>query len=286
LFHYAEATFCVLLASIKLKSIDNPVMNLKWFIYSFFLVYSAGISIAQETPDQYIGFDWGFAFFKSKPSDTDHIRGDVTSFHTESSTSGLVCISFRSSSGVKFETYRVNSRIGLAAGLRFSKFVQNMGKWGLLATGVNHFYWLYNQEGVITDYARVKSISQTSNYMGFPAEIRFFASNSYRRVRLYFKAGAEMEIRLRTKTEIRFKYDSMKSFENVVTSQVSKPSFFGMTLYNCIGLNIGGGRKPSLGLEAFIPVLNRRPGSPGLLSNIYGGGLQFNLQIPVQSKMR
>jgi hypothetical protein len=58
-------------------------------------------------------FDWSFGFFKSKPSDIDHIRGGVASFYAENSNKGLACISFRGTTSLKFETVRLNGSISL-----------------------------------------------------------------------------------------------------------------------------------------------------------------------------
>ena len=76
-------------------------MHLKWIVLSCFVSFFFFSTAAQETPDNYAVFDWGFSFFNSKPTDIDHIRGGVASFYAENSNKGLACFSFRGTTSVK-----------------------------------------------------------------------------------------------------------------------------------------------------------------------------------------
>jgi hypothetical protein len=259
-------------------------MHLKWIFLICFLNLFFFLTVAQGTSDNYTVFDWSFAFFNSKPTDIDRIRGGVASFSAENSNKGLACISFRGTTAAKYETLRLNHRISLGAGIRFSQFVQNTGKWELLTQGSNYFYFLYRQDDQNTYYARIKSILQTSSYLGIPAEFSFFPLESSHSYRLYIKMGAEIDFLLGSHTNLHFMNEDMQSFENQVLSQVSSPSVIGFSIYNCVGIRAGVPGKPAFSLELFIPVLNTNPGSSGLLKNGFGGGLQFNYHVPIKSK--
>jgi hypothetical protein len=259
-------------------------MHVKWIFLCCILNLFFFFTVAQETPDSYAVFDWSFAFFNSKPTDINRIRGGVASFYAENSNKGLACISFRGTTAAKYETLRLNHRISLGAGIRFSQFVQNTGKWELLTQGANYFYFLYRQDQQNTYYARVKSILQTSSYLGLPVEFSFFPIETSHSYRLYMKMGAEIDFRLSTRTNIHLVSDGLETLENQVAAKVSCPSVIGFSIYNCVGIRAGVPGKPAFSLELLIPVLNTNPGSPALLKNGFGAGLQFNYHIPIQSR--
>jgi hypothetical protein len=256
----------------------------KRILLSCFLGFFFFLTFAQEMPVSYAVCDWSFGFFNSQPANIDQIRGSVASFSAENTDKGLTSISFRSTTGIKYETLLLNQKIGLGAGIRFSQFVQNTGKWELLAEGVNFFYFLYAREDQNTYYARIKSIMQTSSYLGVPAEFTFFPLENQHLYRFYLKMGAEIDFRVSTHTNIHFVNEGMPSLESQVASQISSPSIVGFSFYNCVGIRSGVEGRPSFSVELLIPLLNTNPGSPGLLKNKFGAGLQFNFHIPIQSR--
>jgi hypothetical protein len=259
-------------------------MHLKWICLTCLLSFFFLSASPQETTVNYAVCDWSFAFFDSKITDIDQIRGSISSFASENSNKGLKNISFRGTTSIKYETLFLNQRISLGAGIRFSQFVQNTGKWELLTEGVNYFYFLYKQDDQNTYYTRLKSILQTSSYLGVPAEFSFFPMENPHFYKFYMKLGAEIDFRLSTHTKIHFMNEGMPVLESEVLSQISSPSPIGFSFYNCIGIKAGTDGKPTFSLELLIPVLNTNPGEPGLLKNGFGAGLQFNYHIPIHSR--
>jgi hypothetical protein len=259
-------------------------MPIKRILFSCFLGSLLFSLSAQDNPNNYAVFDWGFSFFHSKPTDIDRIRGGVASFHSENSNKGLACFSFRGTTSVKFETHRLNERISLGTGIRFSEYVQSMGKWDLITEGVNYFYFLYRQDDQNTYYARIHSINQTSGYLGIPFEFSFFPMKNIHSFRFYVKMGSEIDFRVSTHTNINFKYIDSETIEDEVASQVSHPSVIGLSFYNCFGFRTGIPGKPMFSVELLFPLFNLNPVSAGILTNNFGGGIQFSYQIPIKSK--
>ncbi len=259
-------------------------MHLKWVFVTCFFHFFFFFTFSQEIPDKYAVLDWSFGFFNSEPTDINRIRGSVATFSAENSKKGLTCVSFRGTTGIKYETLLLSRRISLGAGIRFSQFVQNTGKWEILSEGVNYFYFLYAQDEHNTYYTRLKSILQTSSYLGVPVEFSFFPLETSHLFRFYMKMGAEIYFRLSTRTKIHFMNEGLPSFESQVASQISSPSLIGFSLYNCVGIRAGVDGKPTFSMELLIPLLNTNPGSPGLLKNRFGAGLQFNYHIPIHSR--
>jgi hypothetical protein len=233
---------------------------------------------------QNIGFDWGLTFMDSKLSYTDRIRGEISSSDGDYSTNSLSSFSFRSSTGIKSEFYFLNNMFGLSAGIKYSRTYGYAGKWGLWSRGVNYFFWLYSQEGVNTEYLKVKRIYQISDYIGLPMEIRFFPARRPHRFQIYLKTGTEINYRVRTQTNIVFWDETMNPYEKELASQVEKPGHIGFSIYQSFGFRIGKDVNHSFSVEAFLRRFNLTSGSSGLLKTSYGGGIQFQVQIPIQSK--
>ncbi len=259
-------------------------MHLKWIVLSCFVSSVFFSTVAQDTHNNYIAVDWGFSFFNGKPTDIDQIRGGVASFYAENSKKGLACVSFRGITSVKFETFRLNGRISLGTGLRYSEYVQSYGKWDLITEGANYFYYLYRQDDQNTYYARLKSIVQTSGYLGIPIEFSFSPLVNQHYTKFYMKMGAEINFRLGTHTNINFRSESSEGLEYEVAQEVSRPSVIGLSIYNCVGIRAGIPGKPTFSVELLIPFLNMNPVSAGLLTNGFGAGIQFCYYVPLKVK--
>jgi hypothetical protein len=260
-------------------------MHSKRIFLTSFLTFLFFLAFAQEAPVHYAVCDWSFGFFNCEPTDIDQIRGSVATFSAENSDKGLTSVSFRGTTGIKYETLLLRQRISLGAGIRFSQFVQNTGKVDF-AGGVNYFYFLYWQDEQNTYYSRLKSIRQTSNYLGIPAEFSFFPFTTQHFLRFYVKMGAEIDLLVSTHTNIHFMNEALPSVESQVASQISSPSLIGYSFYNCVGIKSGADGKPTFTVELLIPVLNTNPGSSGLLKNKFGAGVQINYHIPIHTRNR
>jgi len=67
-----------------------------------------------------------------------------------------------------------------------------------------YFFLRYNSENTNTEYARVKNINETSNYLGLPFELKI-SPFSIRNISFYFKVGTEFSFKLNTKSSIDLK---------------------------------------------------------------------------------
>lgn len=259
---------------------------MKWIFLTYFLCIHLSITFSQEFKLQNIGFDWGLIFLDNKIYDPGHIRGDVSASDEDHASTSILSFSFRYSTGIKTEFYFLNNMFGFSPGIRYSRTYDIAGKWGLFTEGQNFFYWLYREEGVNTEYMRVKRIYQRSDYLGIPVEIRFFPARRPHRMQFYLKLGAEVDFRLQTQTNIVFRDERMHSYEEEVASQVGKPGHVGFSMYQCFGFRIGSDANSTFSIEAVLPGFNLTSRTSGLLKTFYGGGIQFHLQIPIQSGMQ
>jgi hypothetical protein len=242
--------------------------------------------LAQETRLKYIGIEAGMIFIESEMSSMDYVRGDIPSYYGGNLTNSLTSLSYKSFIGIKSEFFSLNDRFGLSGGLRFSRMYSCVGKNDYWTNSTNYFYCLYRQDGVNTEYLKVKEINQTSDYIGIPIEIRYFSAKRPHLFRIYFKIGAEINYLIQTQKDIVFYNNAMNSYKEDLTAKIGQPKTFYSSIYGGGGIRIGKELKPSISIEACMPYLFLTSKSFGLVNPIFGGGFQLNVQIPIKSKLQ
>jgi hypothetical protein len=216
----------------------------------------------------------------------DFVRGDIPSYPVGYSTTSLTSLTDKSFLGVKFEIFSLNDRFGLFGGLRYSRMNSSIGKNSYWGSSTNYFYWLYREEGVNTEYLKVKEIDQKSDYIGIPIEIRFFPAKRPHLVRVFFKLGAEINYLVQTEQDVVFFDEAMNPYKNDLVAKLGHPKTFYSSVYGGGGIRIGRDFKPSVSIEACMPYLFLTSKSAGMVNPIFGGGLQLNIQIPIKSKVK
>lgn len=251
----------------------------------FLLCLQAGFASSQETHQKFIGAEAGLTFIESEVPHLDYIRGDMPSYLGGYSTNSLTSLTYKNYVGVKPECFSLNNKFGITGGIRFSGITNSVGKNNYWVDNTNYFYFLYKQDGVNTEYLKVKEIIQTSYYLGIPVEIRFLPFNPHF-FRFYCKLGAEINVRLQTKTDIVFNDNAMEIYQAELAKIVGKPNAFSLSAYGACGFKIGKESRPSVSVEASLPYIFLTPESSGLLNPMVGGGLQVNFQIPIKSNVQ
>jgi hypothetical protein len=258
-------------------------MKIKLFFV--LLCLYTGIASAQETRQKFLGIEAGMTFIESEMSNMDYVRGDIPSYSAGYSTNSLTSLMYKQFIGIKPEIFSLNNKLGILGGIRFSRINNSIGKEAYWTNSTNYFYWLYRQDGVNTEYLKVKEINQTSDYIGIPIEIRYFPFRPHL-FSIFFKLGAEINYLLQTQTDIVFNDDAMESYQKDLTAEVGQPKSFSSSVYGAGGVRLGRESKPSISIEICVPYLFLTSESSGLVNPIFGSGFQLNVQIPIKSKVQ
>jgi Galactokinase len=183
--------------------------------------------------------------------------------------------------GIASEWFFLNNKIGISTGLRFTSLNCIANKDGMGSS--SSFYLLYQQNGLNTDYLRIKEISQQSEYLGIPLDFKFFVFRN-ELSKFYIKTCVVFNVKLQTKTKISFYDPSMDSYSGNVSGMVGSPNSFSL------GFNLSGGyqlvlpHSPVVNLECSLPsaILTRE--KKGLLDPISGAGIQISVMLPLKNK--
>lgn len=254
-------------------------MKIKFNFLIILLCFYAGASTSQETGKKFFGIEAGMTLISCEMPDMTYIRGDMLSYPSDFALSSITSLMYNSFAGIKSEFFSANDKFGFAGGVRYTLTVGSIGKRNYWANNTNYFYLLFRQDGINTEYLKVKDIIQSSDCIGIPLEVRFFPYKP-RWFRLYFKLGAEINFRLQTNTDVVFYDNLMEGYQKEVAEIVGQPESFSSSIYGAVGIRIGRKLRPALNLEIAVPVVFLTSESSAMVNPVAGGGFQLNVQLP------
>jgi len=229
-----------------------------------------------------IGVEFGYSSFGGKIIAPDRIRAssseyEYDDFYNRQINSNQWLDNIYGS--IKYETFFCDNRLGVAAGLRFSKF----------SYGINpdqdqqYFLWLSSQSETATNYLTIRNISQKNYYIGIPVELRFLLRKQDPLLNHYVKLGVAVNYRLLTTNSVTFFAPEMIKYTGDVEGIVGKPGLFNTFIYPTYGFVLGDMEKVCVNMEFTVPILIG--GKVHTLFNPYAGvGMQLSVQIPINKK--
>lgn len=235
---------------------------------------------AQEVQKKWLYIEAGMDFIScAPPDDKEYIRGDVNPAPVYYETSYMSALFYKTYAGVKAEFRAQNGLLGLLTGLRLTRTESSLGKNDYWTSRSDFLYLLYRQQETTTEYLKVRDITQVSEYLGIPLEMRIYPYES-RTIQLYYKIGFDFNVLLHSNTKTRFFDPGMDVFEKGVEDIVEDPWPVYATFHLAIGLKIGKPENPGINIEACVPQFLIANYNESLVAPEIGGGIQLNLRIP------
>lgn len=246
-----------------------------------FLVVLSYIAHAQDNPLKSFYFETGMDFMIcNPPDDKDYIRGDVNPLPVYYESSYVMALMYKNYVGFKCEKRALNNKLGLLSGVRFTRIESSIGRNNYWSTGADFLYLLYNQEGTTTEYLKVKDISQVTQYLGIPLELRIYPYEE-RKVQMYYKIAADINFLLKGKSKVTFHDPEMNSYSDAVGRIIEDPWKVYATVYAAVGMKIGASDKPGINIEACFPSAVICNYNSSFVEPSYGGGFQINIRFPL-----
>lgn len=238
-------------------------------------------ALSQEKQYKYFYLETGIDFIHCSASDKDYIRGEVNPDPYFYEPSYLVALLYRNYASAKFEIRAARNLLGILGGIRYTHMESSIGKNDYWTSQSDYFYLLFQQDGTNTEYLKVKDITQSSNYIGVPLEIRIYPYKKQRNFQMYYKFGIDFNMLLNSRTKVKFQNWMMKQYEDDVEDVIEDPWPFYASLHLAAGLRIGKENKPGVNIEACAPsaMLYKSKHSSFVFPNA-GGGIQLNIRFP------
>jgi hypothetical protein len=247
-------------------------------LFSLFILFDHPLT-GQESKERLIGFEAGFDFLNCKSPKKEYIRGDRTLYGSGNAAANLSALGYTAYAGIKREFRSSNDHMGILTGLRFTKLQGIIGKDSYMSENASYFFMLYKQDGLNTEYIRIKSLVENSYYLGVPFEIRLFPYKE-EGMRLFVSAGTEFNFLLKSGLEVNFYNDAMKDMKDEIAAIPGKPNSFESRIYAGFGFCFERESKPDLSIEFCFPSLVLTKDVSGLVDPITGVGFQLNMQFP------
>jgi hypothetical protein len=263
---------------------------MKIFILAFYLIVWPTIllfsqDVSPEPPNHWTRFlylESGFMYPVGTIKESIAIRQNISSYYVDqpsngnisSTTSGFIM-------GLRWEYFNNKFKTGVSTGLRYTGFRSEIT--GFSSSNADFFYLRYSMMNSDTKFARVKSITETNNFISIPLEFRFIPIQ-YKGFGLFAKVGAEVSrFNLKKGVDINFQDNTMEIHQELILNSIGvSTNKLYSTFYGSIGLKIGQEYKPNYLFEIFLPsVFNTRHNFA--LTNIdYFEGFKFSVQFPVK----
>ncbi|MDO9154883.1 MAG: hypothetical protein Q7U47_14445 [Paludibacter sp.] len=253
------------------------------FILSHLLAVST-LSFAQSPNKISVNVEFGGNQVNTSLNEKWNIRQDVGPYYYESGSSNIAVspYMFVSHLGIKPEIAFFENKLALSSGLRFSNISSDLSIIGQSAEKNKFFYLRYHSTGLDTEFARVRSISESSNYLGIPFDVKLIPF-SISQFNFYLKTGVELNFKVGSKTNIDFVSEEMKGFENSIIENIGvKVNSLYSTWTTALGVRFGSKDKLKYKLEFLLPSFFITKNYSTLVNGDMFTGFQCAIQLPVK----
>lgn len=247
---------------------------------SFLLLFIIALDLSAQEGRRlrFAGVDAAYDGYVVALKDYPYIRGDLSTYGTGNVSYGLLGYSSKWYTGLNMEIRSFNNKFGYLIGVRYSQLSSTLTANSSSATN-EYFYYLLGQEGLNTDYLKIKSIEERSRYIGIPLEVRYFFYEP-RFMRLYAKASTVISSRLNTDHKIEFFNQAMEAYNDDVEDNFEEPSDLLWELGVAVGLRIGEDDGPALNIEVNMPSFFLSKNASNLVDPNVGFGVRAGFQYP------
>lgn len=208
------------------------------------------------------------------------IRQNISSYYVNQSSGGYISSATSGLiAGLRWEYFNPALKAGISTGLRYTGFNSEIS--GFTSSNADFFYLRYSMMNSDTKFARVKSITETCNFISIPLEIRYIPI-FYKGLALFAKAGIEFSgINLKKGTDIVFQDKAMEVNQDIILAGLGEANnTFYSALYGSIGLKLGRDGKPNYMFEVFLPSLFLTKNNFILSEVDYFEGFKVSVQFP------
>jgi hypothetical protein len=234
---------------------------------------------AQEPTRYFLSVEAGSSFVTGRLNPNWKVRQDVGSYEYEYMNANSIHAEMTISSiGIKPGMSFFGNKVQAYSGLRYTHINSDLSKNSTLESAF--FYLSDHGTTDITDFYKIKHITEDNDYLGVPLEILVLPfKNDY--FDFYLKAGAELNFRFHTSRDIKFLNPDMEPYQDLILehANVTTNSIYA-SVYSAIGIRLGRKNNVKYDLELLLPsYILTRNNSSLILPDFYSG-VRFAVQFP------
>lgn len=256
-------------------------MKMKSAFFAFIFLFACSWSQAQENKKLSLKVELGSSEVTGTLNDTWNIRQDVGSYY-ESTYRSVAADMFATDIAVKLEYALFENKIALSSGLQLSNLKSDLYVANSRNASTDFFYLRYRNTGVNTHFAKVTSISESSNYLTIPLDARFNVF-SIRKVRFFVRSGIDLGLNIGSTTKINFINPEMQPYEDDVLNDLNiSQNDIISSWKTSIGASFGNVNKLHYNLEVLLPSFYLTRNTSSILNDEVFTGFRLSAQIPVR----
>lgn len=268
---------------ISSKLINIATMKLKNASFVLLLLI-ANSSIHAKNPSKFsVRIELGGNEVNSSLNEKWNIRQDVGSYNYNSESVGSTTVStdmYVAHFGIKPEISLFDNKIGISSGLRFSNVSSGMSINTSNSDQKKFFYLRYNTDGLNTEFTRVRGITQSTNYLSIPIDVKLIPITIFK-IDLYLKTGIELGFKVGSTTDFDFVKEEMSDNQSSIIESVGlEVNGIYSTWSSAVGIGFGNNIKYNL--ELLLPSYFLTKNNSTLVNNNVYTGFQFSIQLPVK----
>lgn len=248
---------------------------MRYFLFISLILLNTPVLIGQKI--SYLGMEAGILFFDAPASENENIRAGAGGFgyHDQNINSTFNV----ASAEIKIELLRSNPKWRFLTGLKYSSADASLHPGDRFLDHDSFFFYKFSENENTTEYVTLTEVRQHAQYAGVPLEVAFFPFEP-RWFNLYFKAGVDLNLKIRSEIEIDFRVPEMKYLENQLSSDFGSPRNFHAIVALSAGIQLGRPGRTKFQIEAPAPSFFLES-KGGIVEPKAGGGLTFSLLIPL-----
>lgn len=256
----------------------------------FLIVFALGafVPLCAENPASLsVGVEFGGNEVSTSLNEKWNIRQDVGSnyYGYNSSSNSIATNMYISHFAVKPEIRLFDDKLAFSSGLRFSNVMSDVSIWGNQMDNAGYFYLRYNNTGLNTEYAKVKMMNESTNYLGIPIDVKLIPF-SFWKMDFYIKTGIEFNFKLSSNTQIDFANDAMNKFEQTIIDHVGlKVNNLYSTWSSALGVSLGNKNRLQYNIELLLPSFFITNNNSTLVNTEMFTGFRCSIQFPIRQSI-
>ena len=254
-------------------------------VFLMLFVSATFMPLCAENPVRLsVGVEFGGNEVSTSLNEKWNIRQDVgTNYYGyNSSVNSVATNMYVSHFAVKPEIRLFDDKLAFSSGLRFSNVLSDVSIWGNQMDDAGYFYLRYNTAGLNTEYAKVRTMNESTNYLGIPLEVKLIPFMFWR-MDFYVKTGVEFNFKLSSKTEIDFVNDAMNEFEPTIIDNVGlKVNNLYSTWSTALGVSLGNKNRLQYNIELLLPSFFITKNNSTLVNADMFTGFRCSIQFPIR----
>jgi hypothetical protein len=256
-------------------------MRMKSAFFACIFLLVCAISPAQETKKLSVKLELGNSEVTGSLYDNWNIRQDVGSYY-ETTYNAAATDMFATNIAVKLEYALFDNKIALASGLQLTNLSSSLYVDNYRGSNNAFFYLRYSDSGFNTNFAKVSSIAESTNYLSVPLDVRV-SLFSIRKVRFFARTGIDLGLHIGSTTKINFLSADMKPYENDVLNDLNVTQNDIISSWNTsVGASFGKTSKLHYNIEVLLPSFYLTKNNSSILKDEVFTGFKISAQLPVR----